>query len=70
MLNDGGLRYPDEFVRHKALDCIGDFSLIGMPIMGHIVTHKSGHAFNHAFLEKFFSEKSSWDTCTLTADLT
>jgi UDP-3-O-[3-hydroxymyristoyl] N-acetylglucosamine deacetylase len=41
-----------------------------MPIMGHIVTHKSGHAFNHAFLEKFFSEKGSWDTCTLTADLT
>ena len=70
VMNDGGLRYPDEFVRHKALDCIGDFSLIGMPIMGHIVTHKSGHAFNHAFLEKFFSEKSSWDTCTLTADLT
>jgi UDP-3-O-[3-hydroxymyristoyl] N-acetylglucosamine deacetylase len=70
VLNNGGLRYPDEFVRHKALDCIGDFSLIGMPIMGHIVTHKSGHAFNHAFLEKFFSEKSSWDTCTLTADPT
>ena len=70
VLNDGGLRFPDEFVRHKALDCIGDFSLIGMPIMGHIVTHKSGHAFNHAFLEKFFSEKRSWETCTLTADLT
>lgn len=66
VLNEGGLRFSDEFVRHKALDCIGDFSLIGMPIMGHIVTNKSGHAFNHAFLEKFFSEKTSWETCTLT----
>ena len=65
VLNEGGLRYPDEFVRHKCLDCIGDFSLIGMPIMGHIVTNKSGHAFNHAFLEKFFREKGSWETCTL-----
>lgn len=69
VLNEGGLRYPDEFVRHKALDCIGDFSLIGMPIMGHVVANKSGHAFNHAFLEKFFNEKKSWDTCTLAADL-
>ena len=67
VLNEGGLRYPDEFVRHKVLDCIGDFSLIGMPIMGHVVASKSGHAFNHAFLEKFFKEKGSWETCTLTS---
>jgi UDP-3-O-[3-hydroxymyristoyl] N-acetylglucosamine deacetylase len=65
VLNEGGLRWPDEFVRHKCLDCIGDFSLIGMPIMGHIVTNRSGHAFNHAFLEKFFKEKESWETFTL-----
>jgi UDP-3-O-[3-hydroxymyristoyl] N-acetylglucosamine deacetylase len=62
ILNVGGLRFQDEFVRHKLLDCIGDFSLLGLPIVGHIVTHKSGHAFHHAFLEKFFSEKSSWET--------
>jgi UDP-3-O-[3-hydroxymyristoyl] N-acetylglucosamine deacetylase len=62
VLNSGGLRFQDEFVRHKLLDCIGDFSLLGLPIFGHIVTHKSGHAFHHAFLEKFFSEKSSWET--------
>jgi UDP-3-O-[3-hydroxymyristoyl] N-acetylglucosamine deacetylase len=65
ILNDEGLRYQDEFVRHKLLDCIGDFSLLGMPILGHIVTRKSGHAFNHAFLERFFSEKTSWHTQTL-----
>ncbi len=70
VLNEGGLRFKDEFVRHKCLDCIGDFSMIGMPIMGHIVTSKSGHAFNHAFLEKFFEEKESWETCTLAAQAT
>lgn len=65
ILNEEGLRYPDEFVRHKLLDCIGDFSLLGMPILAHIVTRKSGHAFNHAFLENFFSNKTSWQTLTL-----
>ncbi len=65
VMNPEGLRFPDEFVRHKILDCIGDFSLIGMPIIGHVVVEKSGHAFNHAFLEKFFENKKSWQTCTL-----
>ena len=62
VLNEGGLRYADEFVRHKLLDCIGDFSLLGMPILGHIVAHKSGHAFNHAFLQEVFSRKDAWET--------
>jgi UDP-3-O-[3-hydroxymyristoyl] N-acetylglucosamine deacetylase len=62
ILNQEGLRYPDEFVRHKILDCIGDFSLLGMPILGHVILHKSGHAFNHAFLNKFLEQKSSWET--------
>ena len=66
VMNPEGLRFPDEFVRHKILDCIGDFSLIGMPIIGHVVVEKSGHAFNHAFIEKFFNEKESWQTCTLS----
>ncbi|MFO7716267.1 UDP-3-O-acyl-N-acetylglucosamine deacetylase [Desulfosarcina sp.] len=70
VLNEGGLRYADEFVRHKTLDCIGDFSLIGMPIMGHVVASRSGHAFNHAFLEMFFKNKGSWETCTLATDPT
>ena len=65
ILNKGGLRCYDEFVRHKLLDCIGDFALLGMPILGHIITHKSGHAFNHAFLKQFFAHKESWDTQTL-----
>ena len=54
IMNPEGLRYPDEFVRHKILDCIGDFSLLGMPILGHVIVEKSGHSFNHAFLKKLF----------------
>lgn len=65
ILNKEGLRFKDEFVRHKILDCIGDFSLLGMPILGHIVTNKSGHAFNHAFLKTFFEQKDAWDTRSL-----
>ena len=62
IINSDGLRFTDEFVRHKVLDCLGDFSLLGMPILGHLDVVKSGHAFNHAFLEKFFSQKESWET--------
>ncbi|MBW2480910.1 MAG: UDP-3-O-acyl-N-acetylglucosamine deacetylase [Deltaproteobacteria bacterium] len=65
VLNEEGLRFEDEFVRHKLLDCVGDFSLLGIPILGHIITRKSGHAFNHAFLERFFQQKPSWYTQTL-----
>jgi UDP-3-O-[3-hydroxymyristoyl] N-acetylglucosamine deacetylase len=65
VINDDGLRYQDEFVRHKILDCIGDFSLLGMPILGHVVLYKSGHAFNHAFLKEFFAQKESWEARTI-----
>lgn len=65
VISEGGLRYRDEFVRHKILDCIGDFSLLGMPILGHVVAEKSGHAFNHSFLKKIFAEKESWETGTI-----
>lgn len=62
ILNDEGLRYADEFVRHKVLDCIGDLSLLGMPFIGHIVAHKSGHTLNHALLRRFIDQKSCWET--------
>lgn len=62
VLNPDGLRFADEFVRHKMLDCIGDFSLLGLPLMGHVITKKSGHNFNHAFLQKFFTRKDAWQT--------
>ena len=47
MLNSEGLRYPDEFVRHKILDAIGDLSLLGMPIMGHYEAFAGSHRLNH-----------------------
>lgn len=64
VVNESGLRYENEFVRHKILDSIGDFSLLGMPLLSHLVIEKSGHAFNHAFLRKFFRQTSAWETHT------
>ncbi len=62
VLNEEGLRYPDEFVRHKLLDSLGDFSLLGMAIQGHVICHKSGHALNHLFIKSFLENKDSWET--------
>ncbi len=69
VLNQDGLRFDDEFVRHKVLDSIGDFSLIGLPIIGHVVAIRSGHGFNHAFLEEFFKHKDAWQTKALAPPL-
>ncbi len=52
ILNASGLRFSDEFVRHKILDAVGDFSLIGMPMEGHVIMEKSGHSANVHFLKK------------------
>ncbi len=52
VLNDDGLRFPDEFVRHKILDQLGDISLLGGPLLADIKSHKSGHALNHAMVGK------------------
>jgi UDP-3-O-[3-hydroxymyristoyl] N-acetylglucosamine deacetylase len=60
ILNEDGLRYRDEFVRHKILDLIGDLSLIGMPIIGHIVAHKSGHGLNAQMVNKLLNSPQSW----------
>lgn len=60
VLNQEGLRYKDEFVRHKILDLIGDFSLIGMPLIGHIVAHKSGHALNAQMVTKLLNSPQNW----------
>ena len=55
ILNTSGLRFKDEFVRHKILDAVGDFSLIGMPIEGHVVMEKSGHSANVHFLKRLIT---------------
>lgn len=61
VLNASGLRFKDEFVRHKVLDLIGDFSLLGFPIDGHIIASRSGHSTNIKFLKKLLSVPEVWD---------
>lgn len=64
ILNPSGLRFPDEFVRHKILDLIGDLSLIGYPIYGHIVANRSGHTTNLKFLKKLIAHPECWELVT------
>jgi UDP-3-O-[3-hydroxymyristoyl] N-acetylglucosamine deacetylase len=64
VLNASGLRFTDEFVRHKVLDSIGDFSLIGFPIYGHMIVNKSGHSTNVRFLKKLLTHTDTWDIIT------
>jgi UDP-3-O-[3-hydroxymyristoyl] N-acetylglucosamine deacetylase len=61
VLNGNGMRFRDEFVRHKILDAIGDISLIGYPIFGHIIANKSGHTLHIKLLKKILSCRDSWE---------
>jgi len=61
ILNSEGLRFHNECVRHKILDSIGDLSLFGMPVFGHLVAHKSGHSLNHRLISKILKDKDSWE---------
>ncbi|MBF0608398.1 MAG: UDP-3-O-acyl-N-acetylglucosamine deacetylase [Candidatus Magnetobacterium sp. LHC-1] len=61
VVNESGLRFEDECVRHKILDSIGDFSLFGFPIEGHIVADKSGHTTNVKFLKKLMTSPECWE---------
>jgi len=61
ILNEDGLRYRDEFVNHKILDCLGDLMLTGHRIFGHIKTSQGGHQLTNVLLKKFFSNKSNWE---------
>jgi UDP-3-O-[3-hydroxymyristoyl] N-acetylglucosamine deacetylase len=66
VVNPEGLRYRDEFVRHKALDCIGDLYLAGGPILGHVRAVRAGHAFNNRFLQNLFAREDAWRWVDLT----
>ena len=65
ILNDGGLRYQDEFVRHKVLDCIGDLYLAGGPIIGCFSGHRAGHSVNNRLLRAVFADSSAWTYTTV-----
>lgn len=64
ILNEDGLRFKDEFVRHKILDFIGDLSVLGHPVIGHFVVKKSGHFLNHHMLAKLIKSRKSWKELT------
>lgn len=61
VLNADGLRYEDEFVKHKALDAIGDLYLLGHPVIGAYTAYKSGHALNNALLRQLVEDSSAWE---------
>lgn len=64
IMNEGGLRFDDEFVRHKVLDCIGDLALAGAPLLGHFRGVRGGHASNNALLRELFSSTDNWAEVT------
>jgi UDP-3-O-[3-hydroxymyristoyl] N-acetylglucosamine deacetylase len=57
---NNALRFEDEFVRHKILDAIGDLSLVGYPVIGHLVAHRAGHALHTAFATRILEEVDAW----------
>ena len=61
VLNNDGLRYDDEFVKHKVLDAIGDLYLLGHPVIGAFIAHKSGHALNNLLLRRLLETKDAWE---------
>ncbi len=61
MLNENPLRFTDEFVRHKILDIVGDFALLGMPILGKITAAKSGHSVHASMMSNLLKTESAWE---------
>ena len=61
MMNQTGLRFRDEFVRHKILDIIGDLALLGMPILGRVKAERSGHILHAGLMSKLLRMRSAWD---------
>jgi UDP-3-O-[3-hydroxymyristoyl] N-acetylglucosamine deacetylase len=66
VLNRDGLRWPDEFVRHKLLDLLGDLALLGMPIRGHLTVERGGHALHQRFVRALLEHPTHW---TVDADV-
>jgi UDP-3-O-[3-hydroxymyristoyl] N-acetylglucosamine deacetylase len=63
-MNDDGLRYEDEFVKHKILDAIGDLYLLGHSLIGAFNGHKSGHALNNRLLRELIRQREAWEEIT------
>jgi UDP-3-O-[3-hydroxymyristoyl] N-acetylglucosamine deacetylase len=70
ILNQDGLRYDDEFVKHKVLDAIGDLYLLGNSLIGEFKAHKSGHALNNASLRALIAQPDAWEMVTFEDEAT
>ena len=68
VLNEDGLRYQDEFIRHKVLDIVGDLYLLGCPILGHVKSYKTGHTEHRAFMQAFANASDCWEFCELSSN--
>jgi len=66
MLNETSLRYPDEFVRHKILDLLGDFALIGQHVLGRLTANRAGHALHTRFVAQLLESTDHWSSTTLS----
>lgn len=64
VMNAEGLRFPDEFCRHKVLDVIGDLVMLGHPLIGHVVADRAGHAMHFALVTRLLRDKTSWELVT------
>ncbi len=67
VLNADGLRFDDEFVKHKALDAVGDLYMLGRPLIGAFYGHKSGHALNNLLARKLLADPDAWEEVTFDA---
>jgi UDP-3-O-[3-hydroxymyristoyl] N-acetylglucosamine deacetylase len=64
VLNAGGLRFADEFIRHKLLDAMGDLYLLGRPLLAAFIAHKSGHALNNRLARALVADPGATETVT------
>jgi UDP-3-O-[3-hydroxymyristoyl] N-acetylglucosamine deacetylase len=67
-VENGPLRFPDEFVRHKVLDLVGDLALLGKQILGNVVADRAGHAMHTALVSRILRDKTLWEEVTASAD--
>lgn len=66
VMNPEGLRFPDEFCRHKVLDLLGDLAMLGHPLLGHVVAERAGHALHFALVSQLLRDRSAWTLVTST----
>ena len=70
ILNSDGLRFSNEFVRHKILDAVGDLAMFGRPVLGHLKVHKSGHALHHKLVQRVLADPSQYEVvCARQKDM-